>query len=182
MSIPSATQVGREINKFTIWGNIDGVKWPQECANCGRPPTNTDSFSMTANFKRGFNVTMKGIPYCEICYPKIKRHHNITSIKLVVTFLIGVLLSLLLMISQGQSDSLVILYGMAVVTSFAVGYGISWLLAKLIGKVFLKDKIAEPVSGELKQDPNAGNEKGVSIVLKIPREEYASKFADLNNV
>jgi hypothetical protein len=185
MTITSPTQVGHEKNKFIIRGNFDGVQWPQECANCGRSPTNTDNLSMSANFKGGrkntITVLLKGIPYCEICYPKINRSHDLSCIQIFASGLFGVFLCVLFIVWQSQNDTSVLLCGASVVAAFAIGYGLSWLLVKQLGNLILKSKLAEPLSGNLKQDPEAGNVKGVRVVMTIPRIEYASKFAELNN-
>ncbi len=174
----------REKIKSELQGLIDAVKWPQECANCGRPVQKTDTLILSSSIKGtgAVAVSVKGIPYCEDCFPKIKRSQNIAFAQLVVTALVGIVLTILLIIWQFNSDSPVVVCGGAALLSFAVGYGLSWLFVKLPAKIFMKDKIAEPVTGNLKEQQKGGGKKVVSVVLSIPNEGYAAKFAQLNGV
>jgi len=167
-----------------LQAKINALKWPQECANCGGPVQKTHSFIESySNTNDGFGVavTIK-VPYCGVCFPKIKRSQNISSIQLIVTFLIGIPLSILLIKIQGESDSPFIFCGLLFALSIAIGYGLSWLLVKLPAKIFMKDKIAEPVKGKLIGEVKAGDNKIVSLALSIPNEGYAAKFAELNGV
>jgi hypothetical protein len=206
MTINSIVQIRHEKKKFIVEGKpivgkpvpadiksemqglTDALKWPQECANCGRPAKMTDTLIETVSLedtgavKAAISVAVKGIPYCEVCFPKIKKSQNIFFIQLIVTFLIGIPLSILLIKIQGESDSPFIFCGMLTALSIAIGYGLSWLLVKLPAKIFMKDKIAEPVKGNLIEEVKAGGNKIVSLVLSIPNEGYASKFAELNGI
>jgi hypothetical protein len=171
-----------------IQGLINSVKWPQECANCGRPVKITDtlietvSLADTGAVKAAVSVSVQGIPYCEVCFPKIKKAQNVYFTQLIVTFLIGIPLSFLLIKTQGESDSPFIFCGMLTALSFTIGYGLSWLLVKLPTKIFMKEKIAEPVKGKLIEEVKADGNKIVSLVLSIPNEGYAAKFAEINGV
>lgn len=178
-------QIRRENKNFVIEENVDAVKWPQECANCGGPAEEIDSLRMSKEFKGigKIKVEVKGIPYCRVCFPKIRAGKLLDQIHLAVTFLIGIPLGILLIALMMTSENVqFICCGLVFLVALLIGYGLAWLLVKLPAKILFGKKIAEPVGGRLIEEKKKDGKEGISVVLTIPREDFALKFAELNKV
>lgn len=164
--------------------NVDAVKWPRECANCGGPAEVSDTLRMNKNFKGvgQIKVEVKNIPYCRACFPKIRAGQRLDKVHMVVTFLIGIPLGLLMIALMMRDQSVQFIFcGLVFLMTLAVGYGLAWLIVKLPAKLLLGKRIAEPVNGRLIEEKKADGKEGVSVVLTIPREDFAVKFAELND-
>ncbi len=176
-------RVRRAKKNFVVEENVDAVKWPKECANCGGPAEVSDTLRMNKNFKGvgQIKVEVKNIPYCRTCLPKIRAGQRLDRTQMVVAFLIGIPLGILLIAMMARDRSVQFIFcGLVFLMTLAVGYGIAWLLVKLPAKLLLGKRIAEPVDGWLIEEKKADGKEGVSVVLTIPREDFALKFAELN--
>lgn len=176
-------QVRRAKRNFVVEENIGAVRWPQECANCGGSAEVFDSLRMNKKFKGvgQIEIEVKNIPYCRTCFPKIRAGKRLDQVHLVVTFLIGIPLGILLIVmAMASKDVQFIFCGLVFLMALAVGYGIAWLLVKLPAKLLLGKRIAEPVDSWLIEEKKKDGKEGVSVVLSIPREDFAVKFAELN--
>lgn len=198
--IPGIPIVGKPIAadiKTDLQGKADTIQWPQECANCGGLAQKIDMFTETTMLKgtgpvqASVAVVFKGIPYCNVCYPKIKNAQNISFWQLVVTGLVGVGLSIYSVNYAGNNPISFDLggglsmesipCGGLIILSFLVAYALSWLVVRLPAAILLKGKVAKPVKGSL-EDNDTGGSRSVNLVLSIPNEEYAAKFAQLNGL
>lgn len=173
---------------FVIEENVDQIKWPQECANgCGQPVIGTahnDTLTMSKDFKGigKVNVTVKDVPYCHDCYPRIKTGKTVNTIRLVVGIIIGIILGVILIIQQMQdSDTQFVFCGFILIISILIGYGFAWLLVKLPAKLILGKHFAEPIDASLIEEKKTDGKQGMSVLLTIPNKDYATKFATLNN-
>jgi hypothetical protein len=176
-------QIRREKKNIVIEENIDAVKWPHECANCGGPAEKTDSLTMNKNFKGlgKINVEIKDIPYCQACFPKIRAGKTLNTVRLVFTFLIGIPLGILLIVQMMNDENVQFIFcGLVFLIALLVGYGLSWLFIKLPAKLLFGKKLAEPVDGRLIEEKKKDGKQGISVVITIPRESFAAKFVELN--
>jgi len=170
---------------FVVEENIDALRWPEECANCGGPAQEIDTLRMNKIFKGVGEIEVKGgIPYCRVCFPKIRAGKRLDRVHFVVSLLIGIPLGIILVAEmialEADVQDPIIFLGVAFILALAVGYGIAWLVVKLPAKLLLGQLIAEPVHGRLIEEKKADGKRGVSVVFTIPREDFAVKFAELN--
>jgi hypothetical protein len=178
-------QVRREKKNFVVEENIDAVKWPQECANCGGRPEVFDSLKMAKEFKGVGNVTIevKGIPYCQSCFARVRRGKRLFIAHWVFTLVVGIPLGILWIVAMMSSqDVKLIVCGLHILVSLIIAYLLGWLIIKLPVKLILGKKLAEPVDGWPIEEKKQDGKEGLSVVLAIPREDYALKFAKLNSV
>jgi hypothetical protein len=181
--------------KVDLQGRIDSLKWPQECAVCGGPVQKLDSFVETISIngtgavKKAAAVSVKKVPYCDVCYPKIKNSKNIAMWQIIFTLLVGIGLSIFTVNYAGNNPITVdigggmslqsIPCGALILISFVIAYGLSWLLIRLPAEFLMKGKIAKPITGKL-QDTTAAGIRSINLVLTIPNNNYAAKFDQLN--
>ena len=197
MTIDSIVPIRHENQGFVVEGTenkgelktrVNAVKWPQECATCGHPAQRFDDFQETESFGpfNAASVSVKGIPYCEDCFSKVKKSRNINTWQNFVWALISIVLLVPVFLEwrngglpPGGS------FRMAAIGVITFSYGLSWLIVKLPARLFLKDKNTlriMPVKGKLIEEELIGGIKVVSLTLSIPNPTYAAKFAQLNGV
>jgi hypothetical protein len=173
----------RAKKNFVVEENIDAVRWPQECANCGGRPEVFDSLKMAKEFKGVGNVTIEvqRIPYCQSCFPKIRRGKRLFIAHWVFTLVIGLPLGILWIVAMMSSQEVrLVVCGFHILLSLIIAYLRGWLVIKLPAKLILGKGLAKPVDGWPIEEKKQDGKEGLSVVLVIPREDYALKFAELN--
>jgi hypothetical protein len=178
-------RIKRRRGNFVVEENIDALRWPQECANCGGPVAQTDSLKLSKDVKGmgKIKVEVKGIPYCSACLPKIKWGKRLNSVVFVLAFVIGIPLGLLVSgLMARQQNVNFICCGLIIAVCVFIGYGIALLFAKLPAKLILGKWIAEPVDSWLIEEKKSDGKQGVSVIVSVPNKNYAAKFAQLNGL
>jgi hypothetical protein len=175
----------RFAKNFVVEENLTAVTWPQECAVCGGPPDIKDAISLKENFK-GFGeikVEVAGIPYCSVCFPRIRAGKRLNRLVWALSFVFGIPIGLLLIFAALTNENTsFVMCGILIALGWAVGYGLAWLSVKLPAKILLKKRIIEPVDAWLIKEEKKDKKEGISVVIAIPNKQYASKFAQANSV
>ena len=180
--------IRRARKNYVVEENIQEIQWPAECVVCGNAKELDDNLILKSKFKNlgKIQVEVKDIPYCQICFPKIRRGKTIDKMRNVVAYVLGIplgiYLTVLSMQDQQRSGSGFVWIGMIFLVAIAIGYGLSWLLVKLPVKLILKKNFAMPVDGWLIEEKKKDGREGISIVISIPNSVYSAKFAELNKV
>jgi len=170
---------------YVVEENIDAVQWPQECVACGGKVDYRDTIYLKEKFKNfgEIKIDVTGIPYCQICIPKIRKGKRVNQIHFILTLVIGIPLGILFILMEKADQNInFILFGGAFLLSCFIGYGLAWLFVKLPVKTFLKKQVVEPVDAWLITEEKKDKKEGISVVISIPNKSYASKFAQLNGV
>ena len=184
-TIAEARPIIRFSKNFVVEENLNAVTWPQECASCGGSPEVKDTISLKENYK-GFgtiNVEVAGIPYCSTCFPRVRAGKRLNRLVWILSFVIGIPIAILLIAAaMTNKNTNFILCGVLLALGWAAGYGLAWLFVKLPARILFKKKIIEPVDAWLIKEEKKDKKEGISVVLSIPNQGYAGKFAVMNGV
>jgi len=175
----------RRENNFVVEENIDALKWPQQCAECGRPVEVTDTLKLEKTYKTlgKINVTVAGIPYCQEDMLRVRRGKLLERVRMILAFVIGIPLGFIgIALAANSPGTKIILFGVVMFIGVLAGYGLAWLIVKVPVKLLFKSKFADPVDGWLIEEKKKDGKEGVSVVLSIPNKEYADLFARTNGV
>ena len=177
-------RVRREKN-FVVEENIDGLRWPGECAACGGPAEITDHLKLERNIKvlGKIHVEVPGIPYCQVCAPKIHSSRRLDKVRWVVTLVVGIPIGLLFILAAAQRPGTTFIWiGLLMLLGIAIGYGLATLIVKYPVKALLGGRLVQPVEAWLIEEKKRDGKEGASVVISIPNKVYAEKFAHLNGV
>jgi len=175
----------RRGTNFIVEENVDTIQWPHECAVCGGPVEATDSLELKKTFKALGKIQVKvaGIPYCQVCLPKIHRGKMLDKVVYVVAFVLGIPIGLLLTTAVArQPGTTYVCCGLLMAVGLVIGYGLSWLIIKFPVRLLFKKYFASPVDAWLIEEKKSDGKNGMSVVISIPNKNYADKFAQLNGV
>jgi len=175
----------RREKNFIVEENIDAIRWPKECAACGGPAEITDDLKLERNIKTlgKIKVQIPGIPYCQACAPRIRRHRRLDRVRWVVTLVLGIPIGLLLIVATArQPGTRFIWIGLLFLIGIALGYGLAFLIVKFPVKALFRRSFVEPVDAWVIEEKKRDGREGASVVISIPNRAYADKFAQLNGV
>lgn len=169
-------RVRQERKNFIVEQNIDAIQWPPECAVCGGRAEVTDTLKLEATFKNlgKVRIEVPGIPYCQGCFPKIRRGKLLDRVRYIVALVLGIPIGLLFVwMATKQPGATFVWCGLLLAMGLLIGYGLAWLIVKFPVKMLFRGYFVEPVDAWL---------VGTSVVISIPNRGYAAKFAQLNMV
>jgi hypothetical protein len=166
-----------------VLDRVDGLVWPQECVHCGGPVQATDSLLLKDDVRNvgKVEVEVKGIPYCETCFPKIKKSKEISKKQNgFFNWFAGLLVLITLYIVINEQLNY-LQCGLGILLCVIIAYGFSWFAVVLPVKVLQGGSLAEPVSGRLQQATLPDGKHGFEVVLTIPNPRYADRLFALNS-
>jgi hypothetical protein len=177
----------RRGKNFVVEENIDTIRWPPVCSNCGGRVEQTENIALRQRYKTfgQISVEVVGIPYCRNCFTKSRTADRLDTVIVILTFLSGVPLGFLFTAwaiqggTRGSSPTIIWLamtFGLAI----AICYGLLSLLLKRPIKFFFRDRFVDPVSAWLIEEKKSSGQQGLSVVIAIPNKRFADQFAQLN--
>lgn len=171
---------------FVVEENVDAVKWPHECVVCGAVPTLTDDINLTRKMKNVGQVRtqVKGIPYCEPCFKKVKATRRLDMVVYVLALVFGIPLGIFLTsLSANTPGTQFVCCGLLIAAGIVIAWLVFYLIIRFPVKSIFKNKfVEETVTASLNEVTRLDGSQGFNIGISITRPEYAQKFSDLNEV
>ncbi len=171
---------------FVVEENVDAVKWPHECVVCGAAPMLTDDINLARKMKNVGQVRtqVKGIPYCETCFKKVKATRRLDMVVYILALVFGIPLGLFFTsFSANTPGTQFVCCGLLMVAGIGIAWLVFYLIIRFPVKSIFKDKfVEETVTASLNEITRLDGSQGFNVSISITRPEYAGKFNDLNEV
>lgn len=184
-NLEKRVKIRRLKKSFVVEENLDYVQWPQECVVCGAIPAVKDLIRMEKKFKNFGNVktALKDIPYCASCFSKVKATRRLDKAVSILALVFGIPLGLFLSyLMAKQPGTRLICLGLLLGVGIFIAWVIFYLLIRFPIRSIFKNRYTDYVDASLIEETREDKKEALSVVITIPRNEYAEKFASLNEV